>query len=361
MNNKKIEGRLAYKSTDFQGDFPCLDSDKQRIKYVTTACKKMNIANAFSKFYGIELESNHKDECTVTNINIGECYVGTVSEFTKNGISFNIPGVKEEIVSKENFMDYKDALQNYLLTHNNKLRFEVREKRHNTYYVSVLNGYYKAWIESIERAMKRLEPINVHIDSLTKGGYMCHTVITEMKNITGKDYIAPVFIPGSNIVLNIEHDFDKWVGKDVQIIPQKFAKFKQSGNTVENSLIGSRKMLLQQIGNANLYEIYMNEEAVKKLSEKGNLTYKKPVFEGTVTGIINSSKKTGIFVELNDKYITGLMPIDSSELLNYRPGDQILVSIKNFEVQEGKEPFVLNKKNQVTYANTRCVFEEVHA
>ena len=67
--------------------------------------------------------------------------------------------------------------------------------------------------------------------------------------------------------------------------------------------------------------------------------------------------KTGIFVELNDKYITGLMPIDSMDLLDYKPGDQIKVQVKEFEIQEGKEPFVLNKRGQVTNCNTRCVFE----
>ena len=81
------------------------------------------------------------------------------------------------------------------------------------------------------------------------------------------------------------------------------------------------------------------------------------MFDGTVTGIINSATKTGIFVELNGKYITGLMPIDAMDLLDYKPGDQIKVSVKEFEVQEGKEPFILNKRNQVVASNTRCVFQ----
>ena len=69
-------------------------------------------------------------------------------------------------------------------------------------------------------------------------------------------------------------------------------------------------------------------------------------------------------VELEDrfyastgKYITGLMPIDAMDLLDYKPGDQIKVSVKEFEVQEGKEPFILNKRNQVVASNTRCVFQ----
>jgi hypothetical protein len=56
-------------------------------------------------------------------------------------------------------------------------------------------------------------------------------------------------------------------------------------------------------------------------------------------------------------YITGLLPIDSSELLDYHPGDEIDVKVAEFEVQEGKEPFIVNKKNQLVKCNVRPVFE----
>ena len=281
----------------------------------------MSIAESFAKFYGIELDgTSNKEVNSVTMIECGQCYWGTVNSISKAGISFLIPGVKEELVSKENFSDCMDYIQNYLLNHDNKLRFEVREKKHGVYYVSVINGYYKLWVENVERMAKKFEPIDVHIDSLTKGGYLCHTVITTLKELTGKDFTSSVFIPGSNIVLNIERDFERWVGEDIQIIPQKIVKFKQTGDGIENSLIGSRKLLLQQRGNQNLYDIF---NRAKLLALNANSSANKEVFDGTVTGIINSNKKTGIFVELNGLYITGLMPIDSSELLDFKPGDQI--------------------------------------
>ena len=64
-----------------------------------------------------------------------------LSIFDKNGIVFNIPGVKDEIICKENFTDCEVNINNYLMTHNNKLLFEVREKKNNKYYVSVINAY----------------------------------------------------------------------------------------------------------------------------------------------------------------------------------------------------------------------------
>ena len=352
--NKNTKERLLT-AKDFEDVFSGFTSERERLAYMKKAYKNMSIADSFAKFYGLELDgSSNKEVNNTTVIECGQCYWGTVNSISKTGITFLIPGVKEELVSKENFSDCMDYVETYLLNHDNRLRFEVREKKHGVYYVSVINGYYKLWQELMEKAAKKLEPIDVHIDALTRGGYLCHTVISTLKELTGKDYTSSVFIPGSNIVLNIERDFERWIGQDVQIIPQKLVKFRNVGDQVENSLIGSRKLVLQRLGNQNLYDIY---NRAKLLTLNADSDQNKEVFDGTVTGIINSNKKTGIFVELNGMYITGLMPIDSSELLDFKPGDQIKVKVKEFEVQEDKEPFVLNKNNKVTYANTRCVFE----
>lgn len=341
------------KAADLDPVFSCFKNDKERIKYMAKHYANMPIAEAFKVFYNeTSITDTSKSVNVITKIELGQCYWGTVNTISKDGITFTIPGIKEDIVSKENFSDCMDNIKNYLLNKNNMLRFEVREKRNNTYYVSVINAYYNLWLNNVEKAIKKFEPINVHIDSLTKGGYICHTTITPIQELTGKNYTSLVFIPGSNIVLNIERNFDRWLDQDVQIIPQKFTQFKQPGCPIENSLIGSRKLILQRKGNQNLYEIYLRSQLLEK-NGKGN----EEKFEGTVTGIINSNGKTGIFVELNDLYITGLMPIDSTELLDYRPGDQIKVSIAEFEVQEGKQPFVLDKNDTVTYTNTRCIFK----
>ena len=335
--------------------------DKERIKYISKHYGNMSIAKAFSVYYGLELEDDKKSNKNVVNtIELGKIYTGIVKEFTKNIMTFDIPGVKEEIICKEPFATCMDSIRNYLLTHDNKLMFEVREKDRDKYYVSVINAYYKAWENIIKKAIDHEDGINVHIDELVKGGYVCHTDITTLVELTGKPYVSSVFIPGSHIVLNIERDFEKWIGEDVVIVPQKFVEFKKDLKTgyTENSLVGSRKRVLQILGTKNMFDLWNDFETKKKLASIANKTeVKSDVYEGTVTGIINSNKKTGIFVELNGKYITGLMPIDTSELLDYRPGDAINVRISEFEIQEGKDPFVLNKKNQVVKCNVRPVFE----
>lgn len=345
-------------AADIEDVFNDFKSDKERIKYMKENYGDMDLAKSFEVFYGIKVSSavkKSKTINTITTIVVGNVYEGTVASFNHRGITFEIPGVKEEILSKETFSDCFDKVQNYLMNHNGKLMFEVREKRNGKYYVSVINAYYRIWQQLIERCIASETPINVHIDDLIRGGYLCHTDIWPINELTGKNYTSSVFIPGSLIVLNIESDFNKWIGKDVDIIPQKFTHYRPAGAPAENSLVGSRKRLLQLEGFKNIHEIYTR----MKLATMPGARYTPEVFEGTVTGIINSSKKTGAFVELDNKYITGLLPLNSESLYGFHPGDKIKVTVKEWECQPDKEPFVFDKKNtsQVYKCYLRPVFE----
>ena len=354
-NNKKIRNGLI-KAINLDDPFECpFKNDKERIRYMKDNYGHLSLAEQFAVFYGEEVNNTVKKNKRINNpvnIEIGGSYKGIVTEISKNGIVFDVAGVKEEVISKENFSDCMDAVQNYLLNHENELLFTVTEKKDNKYYVSVLEGYYRSWQKQIEKAIEQRAAINVHIDSLVRGGYMCHTDIWTISELTGKTYTSAVFIPGSNIVLNIENDFERWLGKDVQAVPQKFTKFRSFGRPTENSLMASRKMVLKILGMKNMYEIYTRA----KLGERPDVKYVPEVFTGKVTGIINSNKKTGIFIEIEDKYITGLMPVEEANLLNYKPGDTVQVYIQEFECMDGKEPFFIDRKNIIKACNLRPVF-----
>ena len=349
--------KTLIKAADIEDVFNCFKNDKERIKYMKENYGNMDLAKSFEVFYDMKVSpavKKSKTINTITSIIIGDVYEGTVAEFNSRGISFELPGVKEEIISKETFSDCFDSVQNYLMNHNGKLMFEVREKRNGKYYVSVINAYYRIWQHLIERCIASETSINVHIDELVRGGYLCHTDIWPVNELTGKNYTSSVFIPGSLIVLNIESDFNKWIGEDVDIIPQKFTHYRPVGAPAENSLVGSRKRLLQLEGFKNIHDIYNR----MKLADIPGAKYTPDVFEGTVTGIINSSKKTGAFVELDDKYITGLLPLESESLYTFHPGDKIRVIVKEWECQPDKEPFVFDKKdtNKVYKCHLRPVF-----
>jgi hypothetical protein len=355
------------KYEDFENDiFGTFSNDKERLKYMKKAYANMSLAKAFAVYYGEDISDDLKksaDVNTIVNIELGKVYVGNVESFTKSSMTFTIPGVKEELFSNENLYPYFDSINDYLLTHDNKIAFEVREKKNNKYYVSVIQGYYRIWTNKILNSITKQIPIKVHIDELVNGGYICHSQIDELNELTGKNYTHSVFIPGSHIVLNIEHDFEKWIGKDVEIIPQKFVDFNTVGygpnKLIQKSLVGSRKLVLQNEGANNLYNIYNDYLMKQKLIESGaNVNIEDVTYDGIVTGIINSSKKTGVFIEIDNQYITGLMPLNSMDIFNYKPGDFVKVKIAKFETQEGKEPFIVNKKGIVVKSNTRAVFEK---
>lgn len=356
---KNIKDALITNESLFdENGFSIFKDERERINYMKNHYKNMSLSKAFSIFYNVNLSNEIKTNKSINNvtlIEIGQIFNGTVKEITNSYILFDIPGVKEEIICKENFSSCLDVLQTYLLNHNNKLLFEVREKQNNRYIVSVINAYYKKWVDIINRAIKNEDGIMVHIDSLVQGGYMCHTGISSLNELTGKNYTHSVFIPGSHIVLNIEHDFEKWIGQDVIIVPQKFVEFKKNFKTgeVENSLVGSRKRVLQINGVQNLFDMYQ----MYLLGQQHNVTYNGETYEGVVTGVINAKKKCGVFIEIEDKCITGLLPVNSYDLLEYKPGDRVNVKIDTFEVQEGKEPFILNKHNIIVKCNTRPVFK----
>lgn len=337
-------------------------NDSERIKAVSAEYKKLGIAKAFSLYYGITLSNEIKQNRQINNVSVlelGKIYTGTVKDITNGTMTISYPGCKEEIVCKESFSSCIDSINNYLLTHDNKIMFEIREKKKDTYFVSVINAYYKSWINMINKAIDHEDCIEVHLEELVKGGYTGTTPITPLVQLTGKDYVSSIFVPGSHIVLNIEHNFEQWVGEDIYIVPQKFVEFKKDikAGVIENCLVGSRKRRLQIIGMQNIYEMYNDMLNAVKLAEfAGKTEIERPVYEGVVTGVINSKEKTGIFVEITEKFITGLMPVDSYDLLDYKPGDPVEVYIKEFEAQKGRDPFILNKQGQVLKCNVRPVF-----
>lgn len=353
--------KLKNKNEEVILDESAFKNDKERIRKISSKYANKSIKYAFNNYYNLGLEDDDKFDTNigtdVIELEIGGHYVGIVKEINKHHILFDIPGIKDEIICYESFGGSITNIQNYLLTHDNTLMFEVRSYERGSYIVSIMSAMYALWKSQMNTSIIRRIPIQVHIDSLTKGGYLCSTVINTLYELTGKLYTHSVFIPGSSIVLNIETDFEQWVGKDVMVIPQKFMEFRKNvyEGYVENSLICSRKYLLQLRGNQNLYEIYNRFQ----LTNNKNFVGTPETFSGHVTGIINSGTKTGVFVELDDKYITGLMPVDSLDLINYKPGSPVNVTVDSFEIKPDSQPFVFNQRGDMIKCNTRVIFKEV--
>ena len=139
---KNIEKLLVAKDLDNSAIFT---NEKDRIRYMSNIYGHMSISESFKKFYEIEGELKYDKSVVndVPEIEIGQCYIADVKEINKHCIMFDLPGVKDEIICKENFNGCMENVQNYLLTHENKLIFEVRSYERGKYIVSILNGMYK--------------------------------------------------------------------------------------------------------------------------------------------------------------------------------------------------------------------------
>ena len=171
-DNKNKKELLTYSDIYGDNEFPMFKTEKERIEYMKKAYGNMSIAKSFSIFYGIEVTPETKQNKQINNvitIELGQIYSGYVKSFDKNGMIFELPGVKESIISKENFNDCAAEVNAFLSTHGNKLLFEVREHKNNQYIVSVINAYYRYWLNTINKAIQYEQGIQVHIDSLVKG------------------------------------------------------------------------------------------------------------------------------------------------------------------------------------------------
>lgn len=358
-NRSKKSNVLTNKQIEGDKEFPYFCNDHDRLKYMKETYSKFDLDKAFAIYYNEKVSEKTKKLCktigNVITLEVGKIVEATVTKMDKNGIEFYIPGVKEEIISKENLTEFEEAISVYLLRHNNKLSVEVRDFKHGSWRVSVMNAYYRIWKNAIDKAIKNEDGIKVHVNSLTRGGYICTTPIWTLQELTGKEYESTVFVPGSQIVLNVETDFEKWLDHDLVVVPQNFGKFrKASGAPLEDSIVASRKRCLQKIGIANLYDLYQKHLLASKFNNEDVIT----TFDAKVTGIINSNNKTGIFVELEEKSVVGMVPVTSDELLDYVPGQSVKVAIEKFEVGEDKEPFVI-KNNKIVKCYTKPIFKFV--
>ena len=356
---KAAKNLLGAGDLDRSNEFPVFNSERERLRYMKDKYSKFDIAKAFSLYYNENVNVkniSNENVFNVTTLEIGKVVEATVKDWNGDGtLAFYVPGVKEEIVTNERFEHSNLHFQQYLNSHENKLFIELRETKRGRLIVSVLNAYYKLWRKSIERAIKREDGMHVHINSLTKGGYLCSTPIWQLQNLTGENYTVCCFIPGSQIIMSVETDFDKWVGQDVVCVPQKFGTFRAAaGAKMEDSIICSRKRALQKAGIQNMYEMY----TTKKLKDSLGGSTDAMKYTGKVTGIINSNNKTGVFVEINDLYVIGMIPVGADDLVNYVPGEHVNVELTGFDTADGQEPFVI-KNDRIVKCSAKPVFRLV--
>ena len=323
------QSRAPKSIMDFE--WPTFSSHKTRIKEFSRLTKGMSITEAFEAGCGHKINIDPEVEKQVNSVprevKVGDLLDLTV-ESTGNNVVIDCLNLKQQLSSCVNLRKYEAFKQNHDPM---SMRGRVVSANKDRVVVDPLSPMLDDWLKPIlkdpnsQRVIKRPQTILVEDLKLTRGGFVGRAIVPYISGFLGENYTIEAFIPGSQIVLNIEEDFTRWEGKTVAAFVTSY--IPKPGDPNQMSLICSVKEYLKFQGDLNMISLYSQWCDDGKEWEKTS----RSVLTGRVTGIINSSKKCGVFVEVPSLSITGMVNVKADELVNYKPGDQVGVRLANFE------------------------------
>ena len=307
--------------------WPEFTSERERIRAYSQRFRNKSIVEAFEEVYNVKLADkgiSEKVEMLPREYRVGDRITTRVSNISKGSVSFDDINFKGTVLSSVDLYKYP-KLRNGI---NEPLTVEVTDVKKDRITVNPIKCITTNWINDIvsnptcQNVIGAPKTIKVRNLQLTSGGFIGKAVIPSTSNFTGEEVTINAFIPGSQIVLNITDDFEQFVGQDVDAFVLNYV---QRGPTM--SLICSVKAYLMFQGQVRMIEMFNSwcEENAKW----GKFT--KAIHGGRVTGVINSSKKCGVFVEVTDLNITGMVKVPAEELVNYKPGDDVAVRLTSFD------------------------------
>lgn len=311
--------------------WPEFNSDSKRIKEYSKRYKTLSITEAFEAAYNMQIGPVR----AIVNQTPGEIRVGdemllNILSITKNHVEFDAGNQKTPIVSSVNLHKY-DRFKKFLpLEPVKALVMNVTRDRVTVDPIAPLvNGYLDPILanKNVQKVIGAPKSVRVKDLQLTKGGFTGKAVLPNVSDFVGEDYTVDVFIPGSQIVLNITDNFEQFVGKEVDAFIVNHMT-KPGTNTL--SLIASAKELIKFRGECKLIELF------NSWCEESDLwkNFSATSVEGRVTGVINSSKKCGVFVEIPSLEMTGLVPVEPDQLVNYKADSVVNVKITGFDEEK---------------------------
>lgn len=330
-------------------------TDKERIRENSRKYKDLPVVEAFSKAYKKRLKKVKEIANSVPeDVKIGSTLKVDILSVSKGHTVFDAGNLKEPIASTVDL--YKFPVFKKFLP-SEPIDVVVVDKRMGTLYVDPILPIMRKWEASIADTKHQYtiatdESIEVSDLQWVPGGFIGKIDVPQITEFTGQKFQVDAFIPGSQIVLNIERDFDKWVGKTVRA----FVTNPTSGQNGKRSVICSVKKYLENKGDIfkiNLFKSWTENGDIWKANEK-------VVYDGVVTGVIHSSKKCGVFVELPSVNITGLVATQPEVLGEFHPGDAVKVKITSFDELKKYDPLADQMKHVIPYRIENGVIMECH-
>ena len=323
MLNKSISGEAFV--------WPEFNSDAERIKAYSKRYKNMSIVEAFEHAYGISIgQVKEVVNDTPSELKVGDEIMLNVLSITKNHVEFDVGNYKAQMMSSVNLHKYERFKHNLPTDPIKVLVMDVQKDRVTVDPLApVVNDFLNPILrnKNVQKVIGNPQSVRVKNLQLTKGGFTGKAVLPSVSKFVGEEYTVDVFIPGSQIVLNITDNFEQFIGKEVDAFIINYMN-KPGSNTL--SLIASAKELIKFRGECKLIELFNSwceESALWK-------EYETKEIDGRVTGVINSSKKCGVFVEIPSLDMTGLVPVDPSELVNYKANTVVKVKLTGFDEEK---------------------------
>lgn len=322
-------------------EWPEFKTERERIRAYSKRYANMPISEAMC---GIKEETLDIPQIPVTPV-VNGIYKARI---TKHGNYVSVHGLsaKEQVICRNNLKRYTNM---EMTDREIDVKVVSIDKLRQTITIDVLQPLFENWINSImedktiQYNVKAPKIVSVSNLRLGNGGFIGKAEIPAISEFIGEPYYVDAFIPGSQIVLNIENDFNRWNGATVDTFVAGYTTRPDSVNQM--SLICSRKALLNFSGNLTKIELYGDYCSQGKKWK----AFTKSSFVGTVTGVINSSKKCGVFVELPLFNITGMINMEPERLVEFKAGDEVSVRITDFEQMLEYDPSTGNMVHQEPY------------
>jgi hypothetical protein len=322
-------------------EWPEFKTEKERIRAYSKRYANTPISEAMC---GIKEETINIPHLPVTPV-VNGIYKARI---TKHGNYVSVHGLsaKEQVICRNNLKRYTNM---EMTDREIDVKVVAIDKLRQTITIDVLQPLFENWINSImedktiQYNVKAPKVVSVSNLRLGNGGFIGKAEIQAISEFIGEPYYVDAFIPGSQIVLNIENDFNRWNGATVDTFVAGYTTRPDSVNQM--SLICSRKALLNFSGNLTKIELYGDYCSQGKKWK----AFTKSSFVGTVTGVINSSKKCGVFVELPLFNITGMINMEPERLVEFKAGDEVSVRITDFEQMLEYDPSTGNMVHQEPY------------
>ena len=304
-------------------------NERERIAQNSRKYANVSVAEAFADIYGVKISDEVKEKSDVIpmDLMLGQIINLKIHSITKDGVIFDSGHYKANFSTRNNLSRYA-KFKEFLPT--NEIPVRVIEIHPDTVMVDIFGPMIESFIIPrvrnpwTQNKLKGYQPVKVKNLQLVRGGFLGQAVIPNVSDWVGEEYTVDAFIPGSQIVQNTTADFEKFNGSDVDTF---IIAYNPKPGTNNMSLICSAKSLIKHRGNLRMMEIHKwwcdNEQNWETFSEQE--------FDGIVTGIINSSQKCGVFVEIPELEITGMVGVPADKLSEYHPGDSINVSIGGFD------------------------------